>query len=469
MIAKRAARNDQTLPQKAATYARTHLSLLRRRTGENYASHGREVAEVLRECLNDASLLAVAHLHDLPVHPDGWELLEQSPLTTEERELVERMHALRRLNIDAKTQDLDTALEAFVEDERLLPLRMAHRVNDVRNLARFPKELQQRIAHETLHMYTAIAGRLGMHAWRYDMEDACFAVLQPKLTRELRRRFEEAKVLDNACLTQTIAFLQKAFHKEGVSCSLNQRVKGIYSTFRKMALKRRKFEDLTDRLAIRIVVPDVTACYQALGVVHGAMHPMPGKLKDYIGAPKENGYRSIHTVVFPLPGVTEQPIEIQIRTEEMHKICEYGASAHGDYKAAKYALRHGNSRVNLFRNLQSLRAEVRSPKQFSAALRKYFSEDHLAIFDHENNLHHLRKPAEVLDFICHAFPRRFQLLQNVKVNGRKVGLDTSLRDGDIIEPVFGRKPLAKKEWLMLCRHSSTKKLLRSFLTANLHS
>ena len=114
MIAKRAARNDQTLPQKAATYARTHLSLLRRRTGENYASHGREVAEVLRECLNDASLLAVAHLHDLPVHPDGWELLEQSPLTTEERELVERMHALRRLNIDAKTQDLYTALEAFV-------------------------------------------------------------------------------------------------------------------------------------------------------------------------------------------------------------------------------------------------------------------------------------------------------------------------------------------------------------------
>lgn len=447
----------------ADAFACRFLKGIKRRTGEDYAAHGREVASTLRESLQDPSLLAIALLHDLLVHPDGSDLLNQSPLSAEERRIVREMHELRRLHIDANTEDLDTALGAFTHDTRLLPLRMAHRLNDIRHFDRFAKNIQKQIAHESLHMYTAIAGRLGMHVWRYEMEDRCFALLQPKMTAHLMQRFAEAEKLDQVCLNQTMVFLSKALKKNGITCTLQQRIKGIYSTYRKMTIKRRRFEELTDRIAVRIIVPDTDACYRALGVVHGAMHPMPGKLKDYIGAPKENNYRSIHTVVYPLPGVSEQPIEIQIRTQEMHRICEFGAAAHGEYKDALYAMQNGHSRVNLFRNLLSLRSEARSPKQFETALRKYFSEDHLAVFDHENNLYHLRKPASVLDCICHSFPQRVQFLKEARVNGRKVSLDAPLRDGDIVEPIFGKQVMLRKDWLGACRQVSMRKHLRQIL------
>lgn len=419
---------------------------------------------MLRECCTDPALIAIALLHDLPVHPNGEELLAVSPLGKDERTIVQKMHALRRLHIDANTDDLDLAIEAFMQDPRLLPLRMAHRLNDIRKLERFPRKLQRQIAHESLHMYTAIAGRLNMHLWRYEMEDRCFAVLQPKMMEHLRARFKQVEKLDDACLHQTMHFLSRRLTKQGIPCTLQHRIKGMYSTYRKMTIKRRKFEELTDRLAIRVIVPDTDACYRALGIIHSAMHPVPGKLKDYIGAPKENNYRSIHTVVYPLPGVTEQPIEIQIRSQTMHEESEFGSSAHGEYKAALYALRHNHSRVNLYRNLQSLRAEARSPKQFEQALRKYFSEDHLAVFDHHNNLYHLKKPATVLDFLCHAFSSRICTLKDVWINGRKSTLDTELRDGDIVEPQFGRSVSLRREWIQNCRHLGSKKCLREMLS-----
>jgi len=440
-----------------------HLSKLRRRSGESYAKHGLEVATVLRECCKDASLLAIALLHDLLLHPDGEECLRESPLSADECAIVQKMHALRRLHIDARTEDLDLAIESFMEDPRLLPLRMAHRLNDIRHLTRFPQKLRRHIAHESLHIYTAIAGRLNMHLWRYEMEDRCFAVLQPKMTGYLHTRFKQMEELDLECLTQAMAFLSRKLKKQRISCMLQHRIKGIYSTYRKMTIKRRKFEELTDRLAIRIIVPDTDACYRALGVVHSAMHPVPGKLKDYIGAPKENSYRSIHTVVYPLPGVSEQPIEIQIRSKSMHEESEFGSSSHSEYKAAFHSLRHNHARVNLFRNLQNLRTEARSPKQFEAALRKYFSEDHLALFDSHNNLYHLRKPAAALDFVCHAFPKQIPFLKEMRVNGRKSALDTPLRDGDIVEPVFGAQVMVRKEWLEACRHTAMRKHVREIL------
>ena len=230
------------------------------------------------------------------------------------------------------------------------------------------------------------------------------------------------------------------------------RIKSLYSTYRKMVLKQRTFDQITDRLALRIIVDTLDDCYRALGIVHRHLHPIPGKLKDYIGAPKENGYQSIHSVVYPLPGVTEQPIEIQIRARDMHHACEFGTAAHGQYKESVYALQSQTSRVNLFRNLESLREESRDPKQFEQALRKYFREDHIAVFDARNNLFHFRKPASVLDFVCHVYPSRFHLLKEVFLNGRRRTPDTRLEDGDTVDAVFGRSPRIAKEWMYACCH-----------------
>jgi len=443
--------------QDVCHFAQAHLSDLYRRSGESYTQHGCEVAMILKECCEDASLLSVAILHDLLVHPQGESLLKQSPLTSNECLLVRQMHELRRLHIDKDTNDLDQFIDSFMEDSRLLPLRMAHRLNDVRYLDRFEPTLASQIANETLHMYTAIAGRLGMDAWRYEMEDVCFRIVQPRIAGQLMKQYELHQKLDEACMSHTAELLQKRLESEGITCKIDHRVKALYSTYRKMVLKERAFEDLTDRLALRIIVEKPTDCYLALAAVHSAMHPIPGKLKDYIGAPKENGYCSIHSVVYPLPGVTEQPIEIQIRTSQMHQICEYGVAAHGEYKNVLYALNANSARVDLFSNLERIREEACSPEQFESALRNYFREDRIAVFDSENNLYHLKSPVSALDFVCRVYPKRFSKLKKVRINGRKRSLNTELHDGDTLEPTFGREHYIQEEWIRDCLNASTKK------------
>jgi len=404
-----------------------------------YADHGTKVALVLREISADPSLLIAALIHDIYLLPDAAAFLKKSGLTEKEKKLAFDMHELRRLHIDAKTKDLDRVIAAFSKDERLLILRMAHRLNDVRHLDRFKPELQEAIARETLHMYTSIAGRLGMHAWRFEMEEACFRFLQPKIAQDLERKMKNYYPLDLVCIRHAQRFLKKRLSERKISCRLDYRIKGLYSTYRKMVLKERRFEELTDRLALRLVVRNIEDCYRTLGVVHSVFHPIPGKLKDYIGAPKENGYRSIHTVVYPLKGVTEQPIEIQIRTEKMHEECEFGIARHVDYKHYLYVLRAQPTRVQLFRNLLNLREEARSPQQFAKALRTYFDDGHIAVFDVRNNMYHLKKPVTARGFVMQLNGKIHQPLQTVRINGREQPPDMPLRDGDTVEGFFERR------------------------------
>ncbi|MBI3331850.1 bifunctional (p)ppGpp synthetase/guanosine-3',5'-bis(diphosphate) 3'-pyrophosphohydrolase [Candidatus Peregrinibacteria bacterium] len=455
--------DDRRKVELAWSFAHDTLASLTRRTGERYDDHGLEVALILRELSSDPSLLCIALLHDVLVHPEGERLLDDAPINDEEKAVVRRMHELRRLHIDADNHDLDRVLDAFLHDERMLFLRMAHRLNDIRHLDRFEKALRRNIANETLHMYTAIAGRLGFDKWRYEMEDLCFHTLYPATAKRLEKMFAEAKVLDETCLEHAKRFLEKTFQEQGISARIEGRIKGLYSTYRKMIVKRRKFHELSDRLALRIIVQSIDDCYRTLGLVHGCMHPIAGKLKDYIGAPKENGYRSIHTVVYPLPGVTEQPIEIQIRTEQMHRESEEGSSAHIDYKEWRYTLRARPTRASLFRNLESLRIETRSPAQFEKALRTYFREDHIVLFDAENHLYHIKKPATAMDFACITHGKRCSRLRSVRINGREQPLDTPLHDGDIVEVEFSRNSLLKADWIHGCHHKAARKMIRDML------
>ncbi len=455
--------NDHSRLRAVSVYARKHLGSLKRRSGETYAKNGEEVAETLLEVVRDASLAAIALLHDLPLLQDGERILLNAPLTDDERVLVHRMHSLRGLSIDLIKQDLDLVINSFMQEPKLLPLRMAHRLTDIRHLQRFSKAAQRKIGRETLHMYAPLAGRLGMHAWRHEMEDVCFHLLQPDAAKNLEDEFALHEKNDRICLEHVQNFLEKKLQAAGIRSSMSARTKSLYSTYRKMIVKRRRLDELTDRLALRILVPTMDDCYRTLGIVHSSLRPMPGKLKDYIGAPKENGYRSIHTVIYPLPGVTEYPMEIQIRTLDMHEECEFGPARHADYKKFTYVLGSAIARVDLFRNLQSLKQHTRSPGQFETALRTYFREDHLALFDHRNNLYHLKKPLTALDFVCSVSPGRVQYLKDIRINGRLRPIDTLLHDGDAIEPAFTKTSQCTKEWLKACRHSEARALCASLL------
>lgn len=444
-------------------FALRHLSGIKRSSGESYAKHCAEVAEVLLECGDNPSLHRVALLHDLLVHPAGETLLEQSPLAPEERMLVRGMHRLRKLHIDANVRDLDTVVREISADGRLLLLRIAHRLNDVRHIDRFATDRRKAIASETLHMYSALAGRMGMNVWRYRMEDPCFRIVNPRAALQLEKKFKQVRRTDLICLKQSADFLKKKLEENGIESDIRHRIKGLYSAYRKMVLKNRTFDELTDRLALRIIVRSDLDCYKALGVVHSLMHPIPGKLKDYIGAPKENGYRSVHTVVYPLPGVTEQPMELQIRTRAMHDECEFGIACHAGYKEYMYALQSRPARVNLFRNLQQLSERTESPEQFETALRKYFSEDHMAVFDPENNLYHLRKPATVLDFACVTQAAKVEKLTGALLNGRRCDIDRKLQDGDVVELRFGSKKTVCIDWVQIAHHRGSRRLIHSLV------
>ena len=253
----------------------------------------------------------------------------------------------------------------------------------------------------------------------------------------------------------------EGFSEEAIDAAIDERIKGLYSSFRKMVLKKRSFEELTDRLALRIIVPTVEDCYRALGIIHAYMHPMNRKLKDYIGTPKENGYRSIHTVVYPLQGVTQLPIEIQIRTPAMHRDCEFGIASHGEYKDWSYALTTQPSRVYLFRNLENLRFIARSHRSFTDALRRSFREDRLIVFDSEDRLYHLPKPATALDFACQLSPDDCHRIHAIRINGRTQDLGTLLHDGDIVEVIHNGKTPSRTEQLRSCQQAMTKRLIRS--------
>ena len=441
-------------------YSAEHLSSVRRRNGIDYSTHGLEVASVFSECSNDASIISVAFLHDILLHPQGEHLLSGAPLTQKEKNSVRIMNRLRRLHIDSNKMDLNRFIEAISEESYLIPLRIAHRLNDIRSLSLFDDELKEKMAHESLHMYAAIAGRLSMHSWRYEMEDICFRFLQKETVTGLLGKFEEYKKLDQISFSHAVKYIGKKLDEAGIHHRIDYRLKSLYSTYRKMIVKNRKFEDMTDRLAVRIITKNTEDCYRALGIVHAHMHPIAGKLKDYIGIPKENGYQSIHTVVYPLPGVTEQPIEIQIRTEEMHKACEYGVAAHGEYKNANYSLRTNYSHVNLIKNFQLLCAKGRSPEQFENTLRTYFDENHMAIFDSDNNLYHVKRPANILDFMCLLYPKKLANLKEVRLNGRVVPIDTALHDGDIVDPRFTKKPTINISWIKACVRDENAKRIK---------
>jgi guanosine-3',5'-bis(diphosphate) 3'-pyrophosphohydrolase len=444
VLSSRLASENHPLIRDALAFAREHLSDIYRGSGEDYCTHVTEVATTLEEVVQDDMLTAVAILHDIPMHPRGEELLAIAPLSAEQRELVLGMHELRRLHIDINTTDLDRMVEAFAEDSRLLLLRMAHRMNDVRHLERFNAKRRQEIAHETLHMYTSISGRLGFHQWRWQMEDICFMELQPQEAGRIRKLFDDARETDEACLRHATSFIQSKLKLHGINAAIDERIKGVYSTYRKMVLKDRAFQDLTDRLALRILVPSLEDCYRTLGIIHENMHPIRGKLKDYIGSPKENGYRSIHTVVYPLPGISELPIEIQIRTHEMHRECEFGFASHGNYKHWRYMLSSPQSRANLFRNLESLHAVIRSQSTFMEALKNSFGGNKLLVFDPQNNLYHLPHASTAQDFVNHIEPEAKNNPVTLRINGREQPLSAPLRDGDTVEVVFDEADIRMK-------------------------
>jgi GTP diphosphokinase / guanosine-3',5'-bis(diphosphate) 3'-diphosphatase len=437
-------------------FAREHLRAIPRQIDGNYATHSIRVAETVAEMTTDPVLLRVALLHDLLAHADGETLLRQSPLTREERDLARKMFMLRHLRLDSNMEQLETALYAFIEQPKVLPLRIAHRLHDIRQLEEFPSDSAQHIATETLSIYCAIAQRFGFSAWRREMEDRCFRLLQPQEAAATQAMIDRVHGSEMGDLRRAKTFLSKHFRNAGIAAQIHCKTKCLYTTHSKMEREQIPFDGLHDRLQIRVIVGRSDWCYAALSVVHSIFSPMPGLLQDFIGSPKDNGYRSIDTFVYPCAGVTSRPLDISIRTAQMHDECEFGIG-----KGGRLAITR-NTWLDLLHHLHVRGHEMQAPWQFAELLRGYFAGG-IGLYDSKHNFYRLRPPVTALDFACHVYGSACAGLQSVSRNGVQCPLDTPLKNGDTVGARFSPATRVSKEWIDACRHDSSKDVIRRAL------
>ncbi len=441
---------------EALGYAREHLRGIPRGIDGNYATHSIRLAETVAEMTTDPVLLRVALLHDLLVHPHGDILLRQSPLNREERDLARKMHMLHHLRLDSDMEQLESALHAFIDEPRILPLRMAHRLRDVRQLADLPFESAQRVAAETLSIYCAIAQRFGFSAWRREMENSCFRLLHPHEAAVTQAMIDRAHASEVKDMRRAKECLSWHFRDAGVAAQIHCKTKCLYSTYTTMQREQIPFEEVHDRLQLRMIVGRSDWCYAALGVVHSVLHPLPGALQDFIGSPKDNGYRSLDTFVHPHVGVTSRPLAISIRTPQMDDECEFGIGRGGRQAITS------NAWLDLLRHLHVRGHEMQSPGQFAEFLRGYFA-DGIGLYDGKNNFYRLRSPVTALDFICHVYGPACAGMQSVSRNGVNCSPETLLKNGDTVIARFSPAMCVTKEWLDACRHDSSKDVIRRAL------
>lgn len=461
---KRVELKERDSVSELEVFVKKHLSnIIRKHTGESYAEHSIKMTATLKELTDDPTLLRGSMAHDVLMHPNGKNLLKEIDLSKREAKIVQKMHQLRRLHIDENVQDLGFVVRSFTNDKDIIILRLAHRLCDIRNIGKFKGDIKKSLARETIFAYGPIAGRLGFNAWRREMEDVSFAVLHPRYAKQLKDQFEAYRKFDLTCLRQTKKFVEKNLEKAGIKAEVHYRIKGVYSTYKKLLSSKYTFRTMPDRLAVRILVNTIDDCYRTLGIIHKIMRPMAKGVKDYIGAPKDNGYRSIHTVVYPLPHITEQQIEVQIRTLEMHQDCEFGLAAHYKYKHLNYALADHLSPVDILRNFETLRIETKSPQRFKEVLQNHLAGNKLIIFDQDNNIYHIGRPATVLDFVCLTQKKRCSKLKEVYVNGRPQPFAYTLHDGDTVRLSFAKHKTLKKDWLNFCQKKVNKEFLKSLL------
>lgn len=445
-------------------FSQDYLDRIRRKKFESYADHGVRVSETLSEVTDDPSLLSIALLHDILNHPNGKKLLSNSPLNKSEQRAIIKLHTLRNLRIDINKKDLDKVIKEFSRDYRLLLVRMAHRISDARALELLSKKKAKKIARETLLIYALLADKMGLRRWRYEMEDICFKYLYEKNSKKIEKQFKKYKKNDKDCLKHTKNYLSKEFKKANMNCRIEGRIKSLYSTYSKMVVKNKSFDEILDRLALRIIVNNTEDCYKALGVIQLSMHPIIGELKDYIASPKENGYRSLHTTIYPLPKISNRPMEIQIRSAKMHLECENGIASHLQYKIDNYNMRYSpKSRVDLIKGLEIIRSEIHSSDNFSKALRQHSRGKRLTIFDEKNRIYNIEKPANLLDFVCSTYGKRVAYLKEAKINGSISNIFSLIKDGDVIEVKFQKKSKISRSWIRKCLQKSSRNFLKIIL------
>jgi RelA/SpoT family (p)ppGpp synthetase len=438
-----------------------------RKSGEPYICHPVAVASLLRDLGGSGAMIAAGFLHDVVEDTDiTIEELEQL-FDPEVRQLVEGVTKLSKFNFSSKTEsqaeNFRRMFLAMAQDIRVIVVKLADRLHNMRTLEHLPDEKRRRIAQETRDIFAPLANRLGIGRLKWELEDLAFKYLEPEAYRQMQELVAEKRVDREIRLAKVTEILSAGLEQSGIHCiDINGRPKHLYGIYQKMQRQQKEFHEIYDLAAIRIIVQSNDECYRALAVVHDAFRPIPGRFKDYIGLPKPNRYQSLHTAVVSLTG---RPLEVQIRTLEMHQIAEYGIAAHWKYKetgSSNSQLTPGDEKFTWLRQLLEWQNDLKDAQEYLESVKDNLFEDDVYVFTPKGDVVPLNPGSTPVDFAYRIHTEVGNHCAGGRVNGRMVTLDTRLKNGDIVEIITQKNSHPSLDWLNFVRTSAAKNRIRQW-------
>ena len=429
-------------------------------------SHPVEVALILAGMQMDLVGLQTALLHDV-VEDTGVTVEELSKKFGDEvARCVDGVTKIGKLNLNSRearqAENMRKMLLAMVSDIRVILVKLADRLHNMRTLGAVSQERRERTAQETLDIYAPIAHRLGMGKVRGELEDLAFKYLEPESYGDIVKQIEEKRQANEEILDRIKSDVQLGLSREGIPARVEGRLKRAFSVYQKLKRQRITIDQVYDLLALRIITDSVKNCYGALGVIHNEWHPIPGRIKDFIAIPRPNLYQSLHTSVMGPNGVA---FEVQIRTEEMHRIAEEGIAAHWKYKEGKRGLTPDDQRIAWLRQLVEWQRELRDPGEFMSTLKVDLYPEEVYTFTPLGKVVVLPRGATPIDFAYAIHTDVGHTCVGSKVNGRIVPLKTPLKNGDIVEILTQAGHLPSKDWLAVVKTSRARNKIKHVINA----
>ncbi|MHB1611103.1 MAG: RelA/SpoT family protein [Sulfobacillus sp.] len=436
-----------------------------RASGDPYVAHPLAVASILADLKMDSPTIIAALLHDV-VEDTSYTLQDiEARFGSEVAQLVDGVTKLDRLEVrtreEEQAENLRKMLLAMAKDIRVILIKLADRLHNMRTLKHLTADRVQRIARETMDIYAPLAHRLGIFRIKWELEDLAFQHLQPDAYQQMKERVAKKRKEREAAVDAVTNELSHRLESMGMVFEVSGRAKHLYSIYQKMVKQGKDFGEIYDLVAVRVSVESVKDCYAVLGLVHSLWKPVPGRFKDYIAMPKSNLYQSLHTTVM---GPAGEPLEVQIRTFEMHHTAEYGIAAHWRYKEGTKEDREFEQKLSWLRQLLEWQRDMRDAREFMETLRVDLFSDEVFVFTPKGDVLDLPAGSTPIDFAYRIHTDVGNHCVGAKVNGRIVPLATSLENGDIIEVLVNRKsPGPSTDWLNIVRTSQAKTRIRQWL------
>jgi len=455
---------DINIVRKAYEFAKEAHGEQRRVSGELFISHPLGVAKILADLELDVPTIAAGLLHDV-VEDTSYTIEDiEKNFGSEIATLVDGVTKLGKLEYKTKeeqqAENLRKMFFAMAKDIRIILIKLADRLHNMRTLKSMPEDKQKEKAIETLEIFAPLAHRLGISAIKWELEDLAFRYLEPEKYYELVEKVAKKRQEREKHINEMIAILKEKLSAAGIEADIQGRPKHFYSIYKKMKDQNKTFEQIYDLTAVRVIVDTVKDCYGALGVVHSLWKPIPGRFKDYIAMPKPNMYQSLHTTVIDSSG---DPLEIQIRTYEMHKTAEYGIAAHWRYKEGGKDSSDFEQKLSWLREILDWQRELRDAKDFMENLKIDLFTDEVYVFTPKGDVIDLPMGSCPIDFAYRIHTDIGNKCVGAKVNEKMVPLDYKLANGDIVEIITSsHSPGPSRDWLNIVKSPQAKNKIRQW-------